>query len=427
MRPPIDYTLTLVTDPTLMSTATLSEAVTSAVNGGCTLIQLRDKTASDREFFAMAQELRALTRSYQVPLIINDRLAIALSVDADGVHIGQNDLPAVAVRDLLGPDKILGVSVHTLEEAQAAQKAQADYLGVGAMFSTATKTDASTVTMAELERIRQNTDLPLVLIGGISPENIPRFYGCGVDGMAVVSAIIAQPDIEQAAREIKRLTLRVKAAPRMQACVFDLDGTLFDSMQVWEQIDQEFLGKRGIAVPPDYTEAIACLGLRRAAEYTIQRFGFTDDTDALVEEWKAMAVQAYSQTVTLKPYAREYLQKLKTAGIKLAVATSLPPSLYTPALQRLGIEPLFDALCSVEEVARGKNHPDIFLLAAQRLNIAEKNIYLFEDNLSAIRSAKKTGMTVYGIYDSSAHENWNTIKKTAHGTLRDFKDAPLPR
>ncbi|MCL1919046.1 MAG: HAD family phosphatase [Peptococcaceae bacterium] len=218
----------------------------------------------------------------------------------------------------------------------------------------------------------------------------------------------------------------------MQACIFDLDGTLLDSLKVWEQIDTAFLHKRGHTVPPDYGEAVASLGLREAANYTITRFGLTEDADSLIAEWKALASYAYSHTIPLKPYAKEYLCALKACGIKLAVATSLPASLYTPALQRHGLLPLFDALCSVDEVTRSKNHPDIYILAAQRLGIdpqmCEKEdlacIYVFEDIPQALRSAKYLGMTVYGVYDKSSVEPWETIIEIADGVIYDFRNAP---
>ena len=220
----------------------------------------------------------------------------------------------------------------------------------------------------------------------------------------------------------------------MQACIFDLDGTLMDSLTIWQQIDIEFLHKRGYTVPPDYMEAVASLGLREAADYTIKRFHLTEDANSLIAEWKTLAFHAYSHTVPLKPYAKEYVRTLKTHGIKLAVATSLPASLYTPALQRHGMLTLFDALCSVDEVARGKNHPDIYILAAQRLGIdpqrCEKEdltrIYVFEDIPQAILSAKQLGMTVYGVHDESSKEHWKTIGEIADGVIEDFRKAPLP-
>lgn len=201
----IDYSLYFVTDRDLMSTDTLEEAVSAAIAGGATVVQLREKTASSLAFLEVAQSIKAICDEHDVPLIINDLIDIALAVDAAGVHVGQSDIPADIVRKVIGPDMLLGVSAANLAEARKAVDDGADYLGVGAMFVTATKTDADFTSIDELRRIRAEVDIPIVVIGGINAERIPLFKGTGIDGLAIVSAIIAQPDIEQAARDLKTL------------------------------------------------------------------------------------------------------------------------------------------------------------------------------------------------------------------------------
>ncbi len=202
-----DYSLYLVTDRSLMTTDTLSEAVEQAILGGCTMVQLREKNISSLDFFKLATEIKAVTDSFGVPLIINDRIDIALAVHAAGVHIGQSDIPAAIVREIIGDDMLMGVSASSVSEAIQAQKDGADYLGVGAMFPTGTKTDAAIVSIKELQNIRQSVALPIVAIGGINKENAGLFHDMGMDGLAVVSAIIAQPNIRQAASELKRIFL----------------------------------------------------------------------------------------------------------------------------------------------------------------------------------------------------------------------------
>ena len=205
MNKTIDYTLYLCTDRGLMSTPTLEEAVESAIRGGITLVQLREKDCSSREFYDTAVSIKTLCDRYDVPLIINDRLDIALAVDAAGVHVGQTDLPADVVRSIVGPDKIIGVSTATVEEARKAFADGADYIGVGAMFATGTKKNTRSVTMERLAEIRAAVDLPIVVIGGINETNCAQFNGTGVNGLAVVSAIIAKPDIEAAARNLRNI------------------------------------------------------------------------------------------------------------------------------------------------------------------------------------------------------------------------------
>jgi len=211
MKPEVDYCLYLVTDRSLMSTPTLGQAVEQAIEGGCTLVQLREKDASSLEFYQTAVSVKKITDARHIPLIINDRVDIAMAVDAAGVHVGQSDLPAGVVRRLIGEDKILGVSVTSVSEAVRARDDGADYLGAGAMFATGTKTDAGLVTMDELKRIRSAVSLPVVVIGGINQQTIPLFAGAGIDGVAVVSALIAAKDITRAAEQLKASFLQTRS------------------------------------------------------------------------------------------------------------------------------------------------------------------------------------------------------------------------
>lgn len=198
-----DYSLYLCTDSTLMSCKTVEESVEKAVIGGCTVVQLREKNCSSREFYELALRVKKITDSYKVPLIINDRLDICLAADADGVHLGQQDLPCAEARKILGKDKIIGVSAALPEEAAAAEAAGADYLGVGAVFPTSTKTNTRPVTVETIRAIRAAVSIPFVVIGGVNQSNISSLYGLGINGAAVISAVISQPDITEAARQMK--------------------------------------------------------------------------------------------------------------------------------------------------------------------------------------------------------------------------------
>lgn len=202
MKPKIDYTLYLVTDHALMSTDTLEQAVEEAILGGCTLVQLREKTASSLEFYQTACSIKAVADKYSIPLIINDRVDIALAVDAAGVHVGQSDLPATIVRKMVGANKIIGVTTNSVDKAIKAQQDGADYIGVGALFSTNTKTDVGIIPREELAYIKKAVTLPIIGIGGINTENAGKLSECGIDGIAVVSAVISQKNITHAAKEL---------------------------------------------------------------------------------------------------------------------------------------------------------------------------------------------------------------------------------
>ena len=205
MKHGIDYSLYLCTDRRLMTSPTIEASAESALRGGTTVIQLREKDCSSREFYELGLRVKKITERYNAPLIINDRVDIALAVGAAGVHVGQGDLPCKVVREMVGPDMIVGVSAATLDEAVRAEQDGADYLGVGAMYATATKTDTRPVSMEELLKIRAAVKIPIVVIGGINKQTLGNFKGTGVNGLAVVSAIVAQPDPEAAARELLRM------------------------------------------------------------------------------------------------------------------------------------------------------------------------------------------------------------------------------
>ena len=203
----VDYSLYVCTDRDLMSSPTIEESVTLALKGGAGVIQLREKDISGRKFYEEALSLLSITKRYGVPLLINDRVDIALAVDADGVHVGQSDIPAKVVRHMIGDGKILGVSASNLEEAVRAENDGADYIGLGAVIPTGTKDDAEIVKFDEIRKIRDKVRIPIVIIGGLNENTIGRFKGMDLDGIAVVSAVVASKDPEKSGRDLKELWL----------------------------------------------------------------------------------------------------------------------------------------------------------------------------------------------------------------------------
>ena len=202
MRPEMDYSLYVCTDRDIMTTDTLEEAVELAIKGGATIIQLREKDCTSREFYELALSIKDITDAYEVPLIINDRLDIALAVHADGVHLGQSDIPVQVARNVMGPNCIVGATANTLEKAKEAWQSGADYLGVGDVFGSATKNDKKPVELKELKKICDTVKIPVVAIGGISKKNIHLLKDTGVAGVAVISAVLGQTDITAAAEEL---------------------------------------------------------------------------------------------------------------------------------------------------------------------------------------------------------------------------------
>lgn len=206
MKAQPDYSIYLVTDDGCLQGRALIDCVREALEGGVTLVQYRAKTASSAEMYDEALQLKALCDSFNVPLIINDRLDIAMAVGAAGVHLGQDDLPCAAARRILGEDYLIGVSAHNPAEARAALLCGADYLGCGAVFGTATKADVKKLGTEGLTAICREKGLPVVGIGGVTADNYREVRAAGADGAAIVSGILAQPDISATVRAIAKVS-----------------------------------------------------------------------------------------------------------------------------------------------------------------------------------------------------------------------------
>ena len=211
-----------------------------------------------------------------------------------------------------------------------------------------------------------------------------------------------------------------------EAAIFDLDGTLLNSMHVWEQIDIEFLQKRGLPVPADYVVEICARSFEEAAQYTIELFGLPETIDDIIKEWNVMAAYEYAYNVKIQSYAMDYLLQLKSRGIKLAVATGLPKELFIPCLKNNSVLHLFDVLCSTDEVRHGKECPDVFELAAKRMRVVPERCIVFDDVLPAIKSAKMANMIACGIYDKYSAHNQTEIEEIADSYIFNFKEAPFP-
>ena len=204
-----DLLVYAVTDRHWLHGRTLYEVVKESLDGGVTFLQLREKDLDDENFLKEAIELKELCKEYNVPFVINDNVDIAIKMDADGVHVGQSDMEAGDVRAKLGPDKIIGVSAQTVEQAILAEKRGADYLGVGAVFPTGSKDDADEISHETLKAICEAVSIPVVAIGGITLDNMPQLKGSGICGVAVISAIYAKEDIRKASEDLKKVVEEV--------------------------------------------------------------------------------------------------------------------------------------------------------------------------------------------------------------------------
>lgn len=207
---------------------------------------------------------------------------------------------------------------------------------------------------------------------------------------------------------------------KIKGAIFDLDGTLLDSMWVWERIDQEFLGVRGFEVPPDYQKVIAGLGFRETAEYTIERFALKENPEDIINEWNRMAERMYHEMVCIKPCVRETLEYLKKEGLRLGVATASYGSLFKKCLKRNGVYDFFDAFTETKEVERGKGFPDVYIKAAEKIGCRPEECIVFEDVHKAVLAAQAGGFYTVGVYDEKSEDSWEEIKRDADLAIRGF-------
>lgn len=198
-----------VTDRSWLNGATLESTVEKVLQAGSTFLQLREKDLSDEKFLTEANKIKPLAQKHNVPFVINDNIEVAIKCGADGVHVGQSDIVDKDVRALVGPDMILGISANTVETAKRAEASGADYIGVGAVFGTATKKDAQAISVERLREICAAVSIPVVAIGGINEHNILQLANSGIDGVAVISAIFAKPDVADATRALRKLSEKV--------------------------------------------------------------------------------------------------------------------------------------------------------------------------------------------------------------------------
>lgn len=420
-----DLLLYAVTDRSWLGEETLYEQVEKALKGGATFIQLREKELDEEHFLEEAIALKELCHKYHVPFVINDNVKIAKKMDADGVHVGQSDMEADDVRKILGEDKILGVSAQTVEQAVLAEKMGADYLGVGAVFSTSTKKDASAISKERVKAICEAVHIPVIAIGGITADNILTLKGSGICGIAVVSAIFAAKDIEDATGVLlEKTTAMVNDKERHQSvikgAIFDIDGTLLDSMPVWENAGARYLATLGIKARSDLKERLDALSLPEGTLYMQTEYKLSVTIEEILEGVNQVVKDFYFKEAVLKPGVCDLIQKLKKNQVRLIIATATDAEMAKSALIRNGIWKDFDGMITCEEAGAGKTSPKVFELAREHLQTKKEETWVFEDSLYAVKTASKAGFPVCSIYDAYSRDNTEEIRTFSDIYVKDF-------
>lgn len=430
----------------------LADAVEKALQGGATFVQLREKEIKSHEsnepnesqfLEEEAAELKALCQSYGVPFVIDDSVELAKAVDADGVHVGQSDMGCAEARRILGESKIVGVSVGTVEQAIAAEAQGADYLGVGAVFQTSTKDDADLVSRETLNEICKAVKIPVIAIGGIDAENAGELAGCGLAGMAVISAVLGAEDICDAAKILRgkaealadgeSAAVGGESAPAAPdggepapatlpraGVIFDVDGTLLNSSHIWTDAGKTYLASLGVEAEEGLGSKLFQMSLDEGAIYMKERYSLSQSNEEIKNGVLKVVEDFYLYEAPLKSGAEKLIKRLAGQGIPMVVASSSKREHIEAALGRLGVLPYFKRIFTCDEVGIGKHNPKIFMQCAECMGVTPEKTWVIEDGLYAMKTAKNAGFNVIGILDEESRADWDEIAVVADFTAADF-------
>lgn len=386
-----------ITDRQWLQGQTLDQAVEAAIRGGATCIQLREKHLLDDDKAALARKVQSVCRAFHVPFIINDDVILAKNCGADGVHLGQGDLNLAEARRFLGPDVIIGVTAKTLHQALEAQRHGASYLGSGAVFPTSSKADATPLEHSTLKAICANVNIPVVAIGGITTDNLSQLAGLGVAGIAGISMFFAHPNVETATRKVAAAVREMLQQPAsaVKAALFDLDGTLLDTLDTWFQLVDDFLARHHLTPPDDLLQQLTGIELWEAANIFHDTLIPQLTPQAILQEWIDYLHDTYFQRAPLLPNAKQLVQQALDDGFIPAITTSTDRDCAIAALERTGLLPYFQhRIFTAAELHLPKREPDFYWSVIGKLGATIQNSRLYDDSQHCLVAARAAGLQV---------------------------------
>ena len=396
-----------VTDRYWLNGRKLALDVEKAILGGATMIQLREKDLPIDEFIAEAFEIKKICKKYDIPFIINDSLEVFLAVDADGIHVGQNDMRADLVREKIGPNKILGVSAETVEEAILAEKMGADYLGVGTIFSTSTKLDAINVSKEELARISFNVNIPVVAIGGINLSNIKELKNTMIDGISVISAIFDEKNIRLATNNLLNEVKKLFFDPKdYKLFIIDYDGTLLNSLKMLDDIASRYIKSKGLIPEKDLDNIVKLQTNDETASYFSKKYFNNLNPKELIMDIDSFIEKEYLN-IKINKGAINLLNELKNNG-KLVLFTATSKSLIEKSLKLNKIDSYFSNLYTSTDFNFTKTDGTGFIKVLEKEGFNTKDTIVIEDATHAICGAKMAGFKVLSI---ATYKNMKDINK----------------
>ena len=416
-----DLLLYAVTDRSwLKDNQTLYSECEKAIKGGITLLQLREKKLSTDDFIKEGLQIKELCHKNNIKLIINDDVDVMLAVDADGLHIGQDDGDVKKIKALIGPNKILGVSTQTVDESIKAINDGADYLGLGAVFSTSTKLDAIDVSLKTLKDITKISTVPTCAIGGISLDNISKLESSGINGCAIVSAIFKGEDIEQSTRILREKCNKTFYKYNASNHIYDLDGTLIDSLGIWQNLASSYLNDRGIEIKNNLDKEINNLSLNESSSYLKENYGLPESTEEIKGQILNKIYHLYSDSIKLKSGVKSYIEHIYNKGITLSIASASSQCMVQSVLKNNGIDKYFSFIKTEEEVGASKAKSSaVYDAILEELKIDKDDVVVFEDSYVALKTLKNNDYYSVGVYDKHSIDDVSDI---CDYFIKDFKE-----
>lgn len=416
-----DLLLYVITDCDHLQGEQLLQRTEQILQNGATILQYRDKHCAARND---VKALQALCKQYHVPFIINDDVALAVEIDADGVHVGQDDMAAANARAQLGPNKIVGVTAKNLEQAKKAVADGADYLGVGALFHSVSK-DSSITSRDTLKEICSAIEIPVVGIGGINENNAAILGGTGVAGAAVISALYAYPQPALVTKRLARkLDYIVNGDPHMQGILADVDGTLTDTLAFYQDLVPGYLRDHGYRPGGDLAQILADKTMPESVGYVKHNYSGTFGVGQVVDTLEADLEWYYHTEGEAKPGVKEFLAAAKKRHIPV-VATSIHDAEVCRTLfEHAGIDALITSVASGWDKRIAGGDSALFTMGVEMIGAEAKNIWAFNDGVEGVFGAKGAGVKIAAIYDANHSEKeWNQMVQTADVAFMNWQEA----
>lgn len=410
-----------ITDCDNLQGEALLERTMQILANGATILQYRDKHGKARDD---VRALQALCKAHEVPFIINDDVALAVELDADGVHVGQEDMACAKAREALGPDKIVGVTAKTLEQAEQAVSDGADYLGVGALFPSVSK-DSSLTSRETLKEICAAVAIPVVGIGGVNEDNASILAGTGVAGAAVISALYSYPSPALVTKRLaKKMDHIVNGDPEMRGILADVDGTLTDTLAFYQDLVPGYLRAHGYRPGGDLPQILADYNLPESVGYVKHNYSGTFGVGQVVDELEAELEWYYHTEGQAKPGVKAFLARARERRLPV-VATSIHDAEVCRTLfDHAGIAQDITGIASGWEKRLPGGASELFRIGVDMLASAPEHIWAFNDGAEGVFGAKGAGVKIAAIYDANHSEKeWQQIIKTADVAFMEWEEA----